>query len=95
VTRMTPIPLEECPDPDLRATLEHFTTTLGFVPNRLLTMQRVGDRASRGAVESGGVRSRWSYRRRVQTLDRPHGELRRGVHVLQGAYSGERDAAGY
>lgn len=41
MTRMAPIPLEECTDPDLRATLEHFTTTLGFVPNSLLTMQRV------------------------------------------------------
>lgn len=41
MTRMTPIPLEDCPDADLRATLEHFTTTLGFVPNSLLTMQRV------------------------------------------------------
>ena len=41
MARMAPIPLEECPDPDLRATLGHFTTTLGFVPNSLLTMQRV------------------------------------------------------
>ena len=41
MARMAPIPLEECPDPDLRATLEHFTTTLGLVPNSLLTMQRV------------------------------------------------------
>lgn len=41
MTRMAPIPLEECTDPDLRATLEHFTKTLGFVPNSLLTMQRV------------------------------------------------------
>jgi uncharacterized peroxidase-related enzyme len=38
---MDPIPLEQCADPDLRATLEHFVTTLGFVPNSLLTMQRV------------------------------------------------------
>lgn len=38
---MTPIPLEECSDPELRATLEHFNSTLGFVPNSLLTMQRV------------------------------------------------------
>lgn len=38
---MAPIPLDACPDPELRATLEHFTTTLGFVPNSLLTMQRV------------------------------------------------------
>ena len=38
---MDPLPLEECPDPELRKTLEHFVTTLGFVPNSLLTMQRV------------------------------------------------------
>jgi len=33
--------LDDCPDPELRATLEHFVNTLGFVPNSLLTMQRV------------------------------------------------------
>jgi uncharacterized peroxidase-related enzyme len=38
---MAPIPIDECPDPELRATLQHFVTTLGFVPNSLLTMQRV------------------------------------------------------
>lgn len=41
MTRMAPIPIEECSDGELRATLEHFTATLGFVPNSLLTMQRV------------------------------------------------------
>lgn len=41
MTRMAPIPIDECPDPELRATLQHFVTTLGFVPNSLLTMQRV------------------------------------------------------
>jgi uncharacterized peroxidase-related enzyme len=38
---MKPLSVEECPDPELKATLEHFVDTLGFVPNSLLTMQRV------------------------------------------------------
>lgn len=41
MSRMIPLPIEECPDPELRATLDHFVNTLGFVPNSLLTMQRV------------------------------------------------------
>ncbi len=41
MARMDPIPLEECTDPDLAEALGHFTRTLGFVPNSLLTMQRV------------------------------------------------------
>ncbi len=41
MSRMTPLPIEDCPDPELRVTLEHFVNTLGFVPNSLLTMQRV------------------------------------------------------
>ena len=41
MSRMAPVPIEECHDPDLRNTLEHFVKTLGFVPNSLLTMQRV------------------------------------------------------
>ena len=41
MSRMTALPIEECDDPELRATLEHFVETLGFVPNSLLTMQRV------------------------------------------------------
>ena len=41
MARMEPLPLEACTDPELRETLEHFVTTLGFVPNSLLTMQRV------------------------------------------------------
>jgi len=41
MTRMEPLPIEACEDPELRATLEHFVNTLGFVPNSLLTMQRV------------------------------------------------------
>ena len=41
MSRMKPVPLDECSDPELRNTLEHFVKTLGFVPNSLLTMQRV------------------------------------------------------
>jgi uncharacterized peroxidase-related enzyme len=38
---MEPLPLGDCSDPELAAALGHFTATLGFVPNSLLTMQRV------------------------------------------------------
>lgn len=41
MSRMEPMPIDDCPDPELRSTLEHFVKTLGFVPNSLLTMQRV------------------------------------------------------
>src|SRR4051794_31917160 len=41
VARMLPVPVEDCTDPDLAEALGHFTRTLGFVPNSLLTMQRV------------------------------------------------------
>ena len=41
MSRMKPLAIEECADPELRAALEHFVNTLGFVPNSLLTMQRV------------------------------------------------------
>lgn len=41
MARMTPIPAAECTDPDLAAALAHWTKTLGFVPNSILTMQRV------------------------------------------------------
>lgn len=41
MARMTPIPPEDCTDPALAEALAHFTRTLGFVPNSLLTMQRV------------------------------------------------------
>lgn len=41
MARMDPLPLDQCPDHDLAHELGHFTTTLGFVPNSLLTMQRV------------------------------------------------------
>lgn len=43
MSRMAPLPIEQCPDPELRETLQHFVDTLGFVPNSLLTMQRVPD----------------------------------------------------
>jgi uncharacterized peroxidase-related enzyme len=38
---MQPVPVEDCTDPELATALGHFTQTLGFVPNSLLTMQRV------------------------------------------------------
>lgn len=38
---MPALPIEDCADPELRAMLDHFVKTLGFVPNSLLTMQRV------------------------------------------------------
>lgn len=41
MSRMKPLPVESCTDPELRATMDHFVNTLGFVPNSLLTMQRV------------------------------------------------------
>ncbi len=41
MARMEPLPIEACEDPELRAIMDHFVMTLGFVPNSLLTMQRV------------------------------------------------------
>lgn len=41
MARMQPLPIESCEDPELRAMMEHFADTFGFVPNSLLTMQRV------------------------------------------------------
>jgi len=38
---MQPIPAEACADPELAVAFGHFSKTLGFVPNSLLTMQRV------------------------------------------------------
>ncbi len=38
---MQPLSIDDCADPELREMLEHFVNTLGFVPNSLLTMQRV------------------------------------------------------
>ena len=41
MSRMKPLDPEDCPDPELKAVFRHFQETLGFVPNSLLTMQRV------------------------------------------------------
>lgn len=41
MARMEPIAVEDCRDDELRTMFEHFVRTLGFVPNSLLTMQRV------------------------------------------------------
>lgn len=41
MARMDPLPVEACSDPELREIMDHFVNTLGFVPNSLLTMQRV------------------------------------------------------
>jgi len=41
MARMEPIPADECTDPDLAQAMGHFARTLGFVPNSILTMQRV------------------------------------------------------
>lgn len=41
MARMEPLSREDCSDHELAAAFEHFVTTLGFVPNSLLTMQRV------------------------------------------------------
>ena len=38
---MDPLPLDASADDELRTTFDHFVRTLGFVPNSLLTMQRV------------------------------------------------------
>jgi len=38
---MQPVSVEDCTDPELAQAMAHFTTTLGFVPNSILTMQRV------------------------------------------------------
>jgi uncharacterized peroxidase-related enzyme len=41
MSRMKPLSMEECQDPELKEEFKHFVKTLGFVPNSLLTMQRV------------------------------------------------------
>ena len=41
MARMDPLPLDASDDAELRTTFDHFVRTLGFVPNSLLTMQRV------------------------------------------------------
>lgn len=39
--RMKPLTVDDCQDEGLKQAFEHFMKTLGFVPNSLLTMQRV------------------------------------------------------
>ncbi len=70
--------VEDCHDPELRHTLGHFMTTLGFVPNSLLTMQRVPAIAKAVVPSTSGLQSRRPRRSRTQATRRPHGELRRG-----------------
>lgn len=41
MARMAALPIDACEDEALRTAFEHFEKTLGFVPNSLLTMQRV------------------------------------------------------
>lgn len=41
MARMKPLAIDDCPDPELKQVFRHFEQTLGFVPNSLLTMQRV------------------------------------------------------
>lgn len=41
MARMTPLPLDASGDAELEGAFEHFMSTLGMVPNSLLTMQRV------------------------------------------------------
>lgn len=41
MTRMQPLTIDDCQDEELKQAFQHFMNTLGFVPNSLLTMQRV------------------------------------------------------
>ncbi len=41
MSRMKPLGIEDCKDEALKKAFQHFVDTLGFVPNSLLTMQRV------------------------------------------------------
>ncbi len=41
MSRMKPLSIDDCQDPELKKEFLHFMNTLGFVPNSLLTMQRV------------------------------------------------------
>lgn len=41
MSRMKPLSLDDCQDLELKEEFNHFIKTLGFVPNSLLTMQRV------------------------------------------------------
>ncbi|MDX2427052.1 MAG: carboxymuconolactone decarboxylase family protein [Cycloclasticus sp.] len=41
MSRMKPLSIDDCQDAELKKDFLHFINTLGFVPNSLLTMQRV------------------------------------------------------
>ncbi len=41
MSRMNPLSIDSCTDADLKEAFKHFEQTLGFVPNSLLSMQRV------------------------------------------------------
>ena len=41
MSRMKPLTIDDCQDEELKQAFLHFVKTLGFVPNSLLTMQRV------------------------------------------------------
>ncbi|HIF17857.1 MAG TPA: carboxymuconolactone decarboxylase family protein [Cycloclasticus sp.] len=41
MSRMKPLSIDDCQDEELKKEFAHFMNTLGFVPNSLLTMQRV------------------------------------------------------
>jgi len=41
MSRMKPLSIDDCQDEELKKEFNHFMNTLGFVPNSLLTMQRV------------------------------------------------------
>jgi uncharacterized peroxidase-related enzyme len=41
MSRMKPLSIDDCQDTELKKDFLHFMNTLGFVPNSLLTMQRV------------------------------------------------------
>lgn len=41
MSRMKPLSIDDCQDAELKKDFLHFMNTLGFVPNSLLTMQRV------------------------------------------------------
>lgn len=41
MSRMQPLTIDDCQDQELKKEFQHFMKTLGFVPNSLLTMQRV------------------------------------------------------
>ena len=90
MARMEPLAIEECQDPELRALLGHFVDTLGFVPNSLLTMQRVPGLAKAVVQMNKAV---FDPSGRVdlgpQAAGRAHGERGVRMSVLQGSHHGE------